>query len=290
VMERSQMQEILKEQGFQQSGVCTDEGCMVEMGKLLGVQQLVGGSIGKLGSMYLVNLRCIDVKTAKIVAVVSEDVKGGIEEVVGVLAATAQRLAAGGGPSTARTAQTAPTPGRSNSPEPRVAAAPSPGSQSRAGGKCGEKVYLEDAHFTSAELDTETSAKDLEEMNGDITDALESALDECLYGDVDDISTQDLSALPACKAIVIRFSADKFTTEPGSRGQVYGTVTATFSFYDGTDASQPFHQETITKKGSQHWGKAVPFKNAFEEIASELQDQDHSDYMGDVRKRIRNLP
>jgi TolB-like protein len=289
VMERSQMQEILKEQGFQQSGACTDEGCMVELGKLLGVQQLIGGSIGKLGSMYLVNLRCIDVKTAKIVAVVSEDVKGGIEDVVGILAATAQKLA-GGGQSAARAPQTTSTPPRQNSPEPRPEAAPSPGSQSKAGGRCHEKAYLENAHFTSTDIDTETSPKDLEDMNGNITDALKDALNECLYKDVNSISPQELSALPSCKAIIIRFSADKFTTEPGSRGQVYGTVTATFSFFDGTDASQPFHQETITKKGRQHWGKATPFKNAFEEIASALKDQDHSSYMGDVRKRIRKLP
>src|SRR5690554_432362 len=32
VMERSEMQEILKEQGFQHSGVCTDDACLVEMG------------------------------------------------------------------------------------------------------------------------------------------------------------------------------------------------------------------------------------------------------------------
>ena len=32
VMERDQMQEVLKEQGFQQSGTtCSDEGCMVEL-------------------------------------------------------------------------------------------------------------------------------------------------------------------------------------------------------------------------------------------------------------------
>jgi curli biogenesis system outer membrane secretion channel CsgG len=92
VMERDQMQEILKEQGFQQSGACTNEACMVEIGQLLGVEQLVTGSLGKVGSMFLVNLRVIDVKTAKIMKVVSVDIKGDIEEVVGELPGIASQL------------------------------------------------------------------------------------------------------------------------------------------------------------------------------------------------------
>ena len=96
VMEREQMQEILKEQGFQQSGACTNEACMVEIGQLLGVEQLVTGSLGKVGSMFLVNMRIIDVKTAKIMKVVSEDIKGDIEEVVGRLPGIASQLAGAG--------------------------------------------------------------------------------------------------------------------------------------------------------------------------------------------------
>jgi curli biogenesis system outer membrane secretion channel CsgG len=95
VMERDQMQEILKEQGFQQSGACTNEACMVEMGQLLGVEQLITGSLGKVGSMFLVNLRIIDVKTAKITKVVSKDVKGSIEDVVGELGPIAAELVGG---------------------------------------------------------------------------------------------------------------------------------------------------------------------------------------------------
>lgn len=92
VMERDQMQEILKEQGFQASGACTDEACLVQMGQLLGVQLLVTGSLGKVGSMFLVNVRMIDVKTAKIVKVVSVDVKGEIDDVVGKLTNIADQL------------------------------------------------------------------------------------------------------------------------------------------------------------------------------------------------------
>jgi curli biogenesis system outer membrane secretion channel CsgG len=97
VMERDQMQEILKEQGFQQSGACSNEACMVEIGQLLGVEQLVSGSLGKVGSMFLVNLRIIDVKTAKITKVVSKDVKGSIEDVVGELGPIAAELVGNAG-------------------------------------------------------------------------------------------------------------------------------------------------------------------------------------------------
>jgi len=66
VVERSKRDEILKEQGFQQSGACDQGACLVEAGQLLGVQKMVGGTIGKLGVMYVVELRIMDVKTGEI--------------------------------------------------------------------------------------------------------------------------------------------------------------------------------------------------------------------------------
>ncbi|MGE5671173.1 MAG: CsgG/HfaB family protein [Fibrobacterota bacterium] len=93
VMERNQMQDILKEQGFQQSGAtCTDEACLVQLGQMLGVQFLVAGSLGRLGTLYMVNVRAIDVQTGKIVRVVSVDVKGNIEDLVDHLPRIAMQL------------------------------------------------------------------------------------------------------------------------------------------------------------------------------------------------------
>ena len=45
VLERGLMEDILKEQGFQQTG-CTSSECAVVVGNMLGVQQMIGGSIG----------------------------------------------------------------------------------------------------------------------------------------------------------------------------------------------------------------------------------------------------
>jgi len=64
-VERQMMSEVLKEQGFQQSGCTTDE-CAVEIGQLLGVKFLITGSLGKLGKLYTINLKMIDVETGKI--------------------------------------------------------------------------------------------------------------------------------------------------------------------------------------------------------------------------------
>ena len=65
VLERGEMDEVLKEQGFQQTGCVTSE-CAVEVGNMLGVQQMIGGSIGKVGTVYTVSARIFDVQTGKI--------------------------------------------------------------------------------------------------------------------------------------------------------------------------------------------------------------------------------
>ena len=65
VIEREMMQEVLKEQGFQQSGCTTDE-CMVEIGRLIGVEKIIGGSISKVGNIYSVSSRIVNVETGEI--------------------------------------------------------------------------------------------------------------------------------------------------------------------------------------------------------------------------------
>ena len=77
VMERSFMEEILKEQGFQLSG-CTSDECVVEVGRLIGVEQMVGGSISKVGNVFSVSARIVSVETGKILKVSSYDYKGDI--------------------------------------------------------------------------------------------------------------------------------------------------------------------------------------------------------------------
>ena len=82
VVERSKRDEILKEQGFQQSGACDQGACLVEAGQLLGVQKMVGGTIGKLGLMYVVELRIMDVKTGEIDQAFSRKYSGDVSNLL----------------------------------------------------------------------------------------------------------------------------------------------------------------------------------------------------------------
>jgi len=61
VVERSQMDAILKEQEIQMTG-CTDSSCAVEMGKLLSANKVLIGEINKLGSDIVITVRIVDVE------------------------------------------------------------------------------------------------------------------------------------------------------------------------------------------------------------------------------------
>ena len=65
VIEREMMEQIIKEQGFQQSG-CSTDGCMVQVGKLINVEKIVGGSISQVGNIYSVSARIVNVETGEI--------------------------------------------------------------------------------------------------------------------------------------------------------------------------------------------------------------------------------
>ncbi len=81
VLDRSEMATILQEQGFQQSG-CSSQECAVEVGQLLGVQMMVAGSVGKIGSIYYTEIRMLDVETSQITQTVDHSQTGAIEDVL----------------------------------------------------------------------------------------------------------------------------------------------------------------------------------------------------------------
>jgi len=82
VLERERMADILKEHGFQQTGVCEDAECYAKIGKMMGVQQMVAGSIGKMGGLYVLNIRLIDVNTGKTMDAMSAKYSGTIEDIL----------------------------------------------------------------------------------------------------------------------------------------------------------------------------------------------------------------
>lgn len=92
LVEREMIKEILREQGFQNTG-CVDESCIVEAGKMIGVKLVVGGSISKLGRTYSVSARLVSVETGKVLQSITYDHSGPIDELLPVMSIVAGRLA-----------------------------------------------------------------------------------------------------------------------------------------------------------------------------------------------------
>jgi len=92
VLERGQMSDILNEQGFQQTG-CTTTECAVEMGRMLNVQKMISGTIGKLGATYTIDLSLIDVETAQIEKSFFRDYKGEIDGLLNIMQVIANQMA-----------------------------------------------------------------------------------------------------------------------------------------------------------------------------------------------------
>ncbi|MBF0431285.1 MAG: DUF2380 domain-containing protein [Fibrobacteria bacterium] len=73
VMERGEMEAIFAEQKFQASGICDKDDKLVEMGRLLGVEKIVTGSVGEFNkNFFVMNVKMIDVETGEIVKEESE--------------------------------------------------------------------------------------------------------------------------------------------------------------------------------------------------------------------------
>lgn len=81
VMERTKMNEILTEQGFANSELCNASLCAVEVGKMIGVNRVIVGSIAEVGSIFTVSARIVDVETTKILKTVDKEFSS-IEQVL----------------------------------------------------------------------------------------------------------------------------------------------------------------------------------------------------------------
>ena len=81
LVERNQIEEILQEQGFQQSG-CTSDECVVEVGRLLGAEKMVVGSISRVGDVFSVSARIVDMQSGEIEKFVNLDHEGKIGDLL----------------------------------------------------------------------------------------------------------------------------------------------------------------------------------------------------------------
>lgn len=91
LIERGAMEQILTEQDFQLSG-CTSNECAVEVGRLLNVSFMLAGTIGKIGSLYTIDTRIIDIETGSITGTLSRDYTGSIEGLIGEIKLLAQSI------------------------------------------------------------------------------------------------------------------------------------------------------------------------------------------------------
>jgi TolB-like protein len=92
VMERDKMVAILSEQQLLAAGIDSARS-VIEIGRIIRVNGIVSGSIGKLGSKYLLNARLVDVETSMILATATEECACPPEELITAVDKVAQRLA-----------------------------------------------------------------------------------------------------------------------------------------------------------------------------------------------------
>jgi TolB-like protein len=93
VLERSRMKDLFEEAAFQQTW-CDEPACATAIGNLISVDKLVLGSISKVGNIFTVNVRLVNVSTGEIEKNLSEDCDCAIEELLtSVLKRMARKLA-----------------------------------------------------------------------------------------------------------------------------------------------------------------------------------------------------
>ena len=90
VLGRDKMDEIMEEQKMHLSGICDESNCDVEIGKILSVEKIIGGSLRKVGSLYVLSARIYDVETGEILMSVRETYEGSIQQ---LLTITVKRVA-----------------------------------------------------------------------------------------------------------------------------------------------------------------------------------------------------
>ncbi len=93
VIEREQMNAILKEQDFTLTDNCNSAECAVQVGQMLGVEQMISGDIGKLGTTWTVDLRLIDITTGKIIQTQTGNYKGAIDGLLDIMSDIAYKFA-----------------------------------------------------------------------------------------------------------------------------------------------------------------------------------------------------
>lgn len=76
VIEREDVKKIFDETGFRVSGICDTDDCISQVGKVIGASYMVAGKVSKAGDFYHLDLRLINVSTARMINHSFCDVRG----------------------------------------------------------------------------------------------------------------------------------------------------------------------------------------------------------------------
>lgn len=82
IVERRNVDKILQEQGFQQSGACSNSECSVEIGQLLAVRWIVTGELARVGKTWSLSVKRTDVGTGRTLFSHVLDIQGSLEDVL----------------------------------------------------------------------------------------------------------------------------------------------------------------------------------------------------------------
>ena len=92
IVERERVKIILDELKFQQTGVTSTVNA-IKVGKILGVEQVLLGSLGVFGYKKTINARLINVENSKVVKTATYDFEGGIDVLPDIIKRIAYQLA-----------------------------------------------------------------------------------------------------------------------------------------------------------------------------------------------------
>lgn len=91
VIDRGNMEKILKEQAFQMTG-CVAKECAVEAGQLLGVGKIIIGSLGLVGKTYYLSLSQVNVETGETEQMAEERCRCEVDELIDSAKLAARKL------------------------------------------------------------------------------------------------------------------------------------------------------------------------------------------------------
>ena len=91
VIDKSQRDEILNEQKFQNSGMC-DDACAVEIGQLVGAEFLMLGEVIGFGDLYQVNIKIINIEKGDVAEKVTSQIEGGMSDLLSGMEDASQEI------------------------------------------------------------------------------------------------------------------------------------------------------------------------------------------------------